>query len=109
MKYILILVEENGIANALKVLLRENYFTGVEVPVRGFQSIIERKPDIIIIDSSCRNVSGYEIVEEILRRLPDVPLIVLVDSYGAAARRLMNMGVYDVIEKPFDPERLITP
>lgn len=107
MKYILILIEDKGIANSLRILLKERYFIGVEVPVKALQSIVERKPDIMIVDSSYRNVSGYDLIEEILRKTPDVPLIALVDSYGPVARRLINIGVYDVVEKPFDPERLI--
>ncbi|MCX7705594.1 MAG: response regulator [bacterium] len=107
MKYVLIIVEEDGIANTLKILLKEKYFIAVETPGKAFQSIIERKPDVIIVDNSFRYISGYEVIEEILETVPDVPIIALVDSYGPVARCLMNMGVYDVIEKPFDPERLI--
>lgn len=107
MKYVLIIVEESGIANALKILLKDNYFPVIQEPAKAYQSIVERKPDIIIVDSSYRYASGYEVIEEILKRSMDVPVIALVDSYGPVARRLINTGVYDVIEKPFDPERLM--
>ncbi|MCM8759338.1 MAG: response regulator [Candidatus Omnitrophica bacterium] len=107
MKYVLAIIEDNGIANALKVVLKERYFINIEVPAKAFQSIIERKPDIIIVDSLYKDISGNEFLEELLKKVPDVPVIAFVETYGPAARKLMNMGVYDVIEKPFDPERLI--
>ncbi|HPO52856.1 MAG TPA: response regulator, partial [bacterium] len=107
MKYVMIVVEETGIANALNMLLKDKFFPVVIMPDNVRQSIVQRKPDIVIIDSLYSSISGYELAEEIIKMIPDVPVIALVDSYGPVARRLMNLGVYEVIEKPFDPERFM--
>ncbi|MGC8805083.1 MAG: response regulator [Candidatus Ratteibacteria bacterium] len=107
MKYVMIVVEETGIANALMVLLKDKFLPVVVAPDSACQSIVQRKPDIVILDSMYSSRSGYELVEDMLKLIPDVPVIVLVNSYGPIARRLMNLGVYEIIEKPFDPERFM--
>ncbi|HOK80780.1 MAG TPA: response regulator [bacterium] len=107
MKYVMIVVEDTGIANALKVLLKDKFLPFVVTADSACQSIAQRKPDIVIIDSVYSSRSGYELAGEILKLIPDIPVIALVDSYGPITRRLMNLGVYEVIEKPFDPERFM--
>jgi nitrogen-specific signal transduction histidine kinase/DNA-binding NarL/FixJ family response regulator len=105
MKHIMIVVEEKGIANALNVLLKDKFLPVVVSPSSVSQSIMQRRPDIVIVDSKYSNVSSYQVVEQILNLAPGLPVIALVESFGPVARRFMEIGVYEVIEKPFDPEK----
>ncbi|MGB9643007.1 MAG: hypothetical protein ACPL3Q_07410 [Candidatus Ratteibacteria bacterium] len=73
MKYVMIVVEETGIANALMVLLKDKFLPVVVAPDSACQSIVQRKPDIVILDSMYSSRSGYELVEDMLKLIPDPP------------------------------------
>ncbi|HOC02474.1 MAG TPA: histidine kinase dimerization/phospho-acceptor domain-containing protein [bacterium] len=107
MKYVMIVVEEKGLASTLSFLLRDNFLPVVVDPSCVGESIIQRKPDIIIIDFLYKKIPLQVLVEQIRKLVPDVPIIALVESFGPVARRLMNLGVYELVEKPFDPEKFM--
>ncbi len=107
MKYVMVVVEEKGLAGTLSFLLKDNFLPVVVEPSRMRESIIQRKPDIIIIDFSYKKIPLQVLVEQIKELVPDAPIIALVDSFGPVARRIMNLGVYELIEKPFDPEKFM--
>ncbi len=107
MKLVMLIVEEKSIAETLCFLLKDTFLPVVVEPSHVRDEIIRNRPDIVIVDFLFKNISSYGIVETIVKTIPDVPVIALVDSFGPYSRRLMNLGVYEVIEKPFNPENII--
>lgn len=62
----------------------------------------------VILDARMPDIHGLEIVEEIVKRRPDLPFVMVSGSSDIPiAVRAMKMGASDFIEKPFDPQHLI--
>lgn len=106
MKLVMLVVEEKTIADTLCFLLKDEFLPVVTTAKTVEEEILKNKPDIVIMDIFFRDVSSYDVIEKIIKSLHDVPVIVLVDSFRPSCRRLMEIGVYEIIEKPFDPDKL---
>ncbi|MCM8789177.1 MAG: hypothetical protein NC907_05245, partial [Candidatus Omnitrophica bacterium] len=105
MKLVMLIVEEKAIADALCFLLKDEFLSIIVKPSNLKDEILHHRPDVIVMDFMFKDVSSYQVVETITKMLPDVPIVALVDSFGPSSRRLMDSGVYEIIEKPFDPEK----
>ncbi|MCM8821953.1 MAG: ATP-binding protein [Candidatus Omnitrophica bacterium] len=105
MKLVMLVVEEKSIADTLCFLLKDDFVSMVVSPSSVRDEILKHRPDIIVMDFLFKEISTYQIVETISKTISDVPVIALVDSFGPSSRRLMDSGVYEIIEKPFDPEK----
>lgn len=65
-------------------------------------------PGILISDVKMPGIDGVQLMDQILTRDPDLPVI-LISGHGdiAMAVAAMRRGAYDFIEKPFEPARLL--
>lgn len=65
-------------------------------------------PGVIVSDVRMPVMDGLQLLEEAIRRVPELPVILLT-AHGDVdmAIRAMRIGAYDFIEKPFVPERLV--
>ncbi|RLA87529.1 MAG: sigma-54-dependent Fis family transcriptional regulator [Deltaproteobacteria bacterium] len=63
--------------------------------------------DLVIADVKMPRMSGLELLKEIRRIAPKIPVI-LVTAYGSVdgAVKAMKEGAFDYIQKPFSPEEL---
>ncbi|MFC1586396.1 sigma-54-dependent transcriptional regulator, partial [Fibrobacterota bacterium] len=63
--------------------------------------------DVVVTDLKMPGISGIELAEELLKREPGLPII-LMTAHGTvdSAVKAMKMGVQDFIEKPFQVETL---
>jgi CheY-like chemotaxis protein len=81
--------------------------TGME----GYEMAMERHPDFIILDIQLPDIDGIEVLKKIRAREEgkNIPVIVMT-SYAMAGDRekLLSTGCLGYIEKPFDPERVIS-
>jgi len=82
-------------------------FTGTE----GFKLALQKKPDFIILDIQLPDMDGIEVLNkirdsEIGKSIP----IIAMTSYAMAGdrERLLSAGCNGYIEKPIDPERVIS-
>ena len=67
----------------------------------------ERPPDAILMDVMLGDADGSQLVLEVKRQLPDVPVIMITRSNSVeAAVACMKHGAADYITKPLDFERL---
>ncbi|KQQ13219.1 C4-dicarboxylate ABC transporter [Methylobacterium sp. Leaf123] len=82
--------------------------TTFEDPDAALGRIDERFPGILVTDMRMPRKNGFDVLEQALRRDPDLPVL-LVTGHGdvAMAVEAMRHGAYDFIEKPFEPERLV--
>ena len=75
----------------------------------ALRALRERVFDVALLDLSMPGLDGLEVFEAIGED-PYRPQVIFVSGYGtvATATRAMKLGAYDFLEKPVDPERLIT-
>ena len=63
----------------------------------------------VLQDLSMPNMSGEEVILEISHILPDLSVLVYsADEETAVAHRLSHLGIAGYLQKPFDPDVLIT-
>jgi len=67
-------------------------------------AIVERRPDVVLLDVQLGRATGFEIIEEI--GIDAMPLVVFVTAYDRHALKAFDVHALDYILKPVDPERL---
>ncbi len=109
---ILIVDDEADIRDLISGILQdEGYATRVAANSdEALREFAERRPSLIVLDIWLANsaMDGLELLDEIKRRQPMVPVIIIsghgtVETAVAAIKR----GAYDFIEKPFQAEQLL--
>jgi two-component system nitrogen regulation response regulator NtrX len=65
-------------------------------------------PDLVLLDIAMPGRDGIEILEDMRRRRPDLP-VVMMSGHGTieTAVRATKLGAYDFIEKPLSVEKLL--
>lgn len=79
--------------------------------LQGFETAIRQKPDFIILDIQLPDIDGTEV----LRRIRSsevgytIPIIAMTSFAMSGDReRLLKAGCNEYIEKPIDPQRVIS-
>jgi len=68
-----------------------------------------RPPDAVLLDLMMPEVDGVEVLKEIVRRHPRLPvLMITADNDVQRAVEVTKLGAYDYLVKPVDQERLLT-
>lgn len=101
---ILIIEDDNEISNMIADYLGKNgYETHIAKDgIRGIKYVIEKKPDLIILDIMLPYKSGDEILREV-REFSDIPIIVVSAKENVQFKAdLFKIGVDDYVVKPFD-------
>ncbi len=66
------------------------------------------RPSVILLDVNMPRRGGMEALPELKRIAPDVPVIMCTARMDVpTAVRAMQLGAYDYLTKPFDPELLV--
>lgn len=113
MKKILVADDETSIAELLQQALEaEGYETSkVTQSLRFYDAVIERKPDLILLDLLMPYLEGEDELR-ILQLNPEtkhIPVIVVTAMLEAAQEqeKYRQLGVVEIITKPFDLDKLI--
>ena len=72
-------------------------------PFQAMKYIAENKPDLIFLDISMPEMTGLQL----LRSLPDPPLVILTTAYSEHALDGYELNVVDYLLKPFEFERFL--
>jgi len=110
--YILVVEDEAPLITLLRYNLEEAGFE-VEEATNGEEALIavmERKPDLVILDWMLPVVSGIEVCRQLRRRREtrDLPVIMLTARTEEGDRiRGLDSGADDYVTKPFSPKELI--
>ena len=108
-KKILVVEDNHVVASMIKFILASEGFD-VLVAYDGDEAVdllLEHDPDLIISDIMLPKVDGF-VFTNIVRRMCDVPIILLTALVGAENRRKgMAAGANDYITKPFEPSDLV--
>ncbi len=69
--------------------------------------LIEKKPDLILLDIKLPGIDGYDVLQEI-RTMSEVPVIMITGIQETeSAARSFNLGADDYIRKPFRNRELV--
>lgn len=113
MKNKILIVEKNEIirSSILHVLKREGYdATAVSNGKNAFDLLQAEKFDIVILNILLQYYSGFEIISLIRGRqdLHQTKILVISNNFTADNMyRLYQMGIDDMIKKPFQPMEMI--
>lgn len=67
-------------------------------------AIIERHPDVVLLDVQLGRTTGFEVIERIGAEA--MPLVIFVTAYDRHALRAFEVHAVDYVLKPVDPDRL---
>ncbi len=89
---------------ALKGVEPETAFSGDDALAR----VAERPPDIVVLDVVMPGLNGFDVLREIKRILPHIPVILLTGR-GSTRDGIegMRQGAFDYLMKPVDIEDLL--
>ena len=73
----------------------------------GLASAARQRPDVVLLDLRMAGVSGVDVLLEMQRRWPGLPVIMLTGTTDMQlATELLRMGAFDYVRKPFDRDHL---
>lgn len=107
---VLIVDDDEGIRDSLALVLSaEAYEVTTAAQATAALECIENTPiDIVLCDLRMPGISGMELLPELVKRLPNIPII-MMSAFGSAdlAIEAMKLGAYDYIAKPFQPSEIL--
>jgi DNA-binding response OmpR family regulator len=108
---VLIVEDDNPMANAIQRVLRKNGFETMIAP-NGFRAglMLERfTPAVITLDLKMPDLSGHEVLK-LIRSMEHLALIRILVISAMSQRELdeaLKAGADDVLKKPFSNEELV--
>jgi DNA-binding NtrC family response regulator len=107
---ILVVDDESEIREGLELLLKtEGYqVSSADTGQSGLSRLGEQPFDLLLLDVSLPDRNGIEMLKDIRRQNPDLP-IVLITAYGSIemARAAFKSGAMDYITKPWSNDELL--
>ena len=108
---ILVADDTRAIRNALVILLEEEGHT-VRLAANGEEALAEckrKRPDLLLLDIMMPKKNGYQVLKQIRRDDPTLPVIFLSAKGSPADISLgLDLGSDDYLPKPFDSEVLVS-
>ena len=106
---VLVVDDENGPRQALRMLLNEDYTVHLACNVSSALEVLQSGPvDLVITDISMPKRSGVDLLREIKASNPDIQVI-LFTGYGQleTATKAVEYGAFAYVEKPFDSDEML--
>ena len=109
---ILVVDDEADIRDLISGILEDEGFSPRSAydAASTFAALRERVPSLVVLDIWLQNseLDGIEILEEIKKSHPDLPVII-ISGHGTieTAVAAIKKGAYDFVEKPFNADRLL--
>jgi NADH-quinone oxidoreductase subunit E len=109
---ILLLEDEESVAQGLLLILGEEGYTAVELARtgRGALDAFQRKEvDLLIADLRLPDIDGLEVIKEVKHVRPDTGVIVITGySTVSSAVSAMKLGALDYLAKPFTEDEFVS-
>jgi DNA-binding response OmpR family regulator len=68
----------------------------------------EFRPDVVLLDLALPDISGDAVLQHLRQADPHLPVIMVTGNTDIdVARRMLALGAFDYVAKPFDLSRLI--
>ncbi|MFQ9516103.1 MAG: response regulator transcription factor [Eubacterium sp.] len=109
MRRILVIEDDEGLREELKILLKKNGYEGVAVEQFDnlLPEIIKTNADLILLDINLPYTDGENLLRQ-LRKESDVPVIMVTSKNTEIDEVLcMSYGADDFIAKPYNPSILL--
>ncbi|NCC73380.1 MAG: sigma-54-dependent Fis family transcriptional regulator [Sphingobacteriia bacterium] len=110
MKTILIIDDDDFIRKMLASVIQKAGFDVIEAPdgETGLKYVELKNPDLVVTDFKMPGISGLDVLTELVRSHPELPVIMLT-AYGDVSLTIkaIQSGAYDYIEKPIKNRELI--
>jgi two-component system nitrogen regulation response regulator NtrX len=107
---ILIIDDDPAIRRTLRMTLAAEGYEVLDAAsgAEGIQKVVTDSPEAILLDIKMPILDGLEVLEDIRRRLPRVPVIMISGHADIrTAMEAVQKGANDVWEKPLDSEVLL--
>ncbi len=108
--HILVIDDEQNYLLLLDTLLEEEGYsvTSLQDPELALDYLAESEVDVVITDMKMPKLSGQEILEQVRKKYPHVPVLIMT-AYGSidGAVEAMKCGAFDYISKPFSNSELL--
>jgi len=102
---VLVVEDEPDVADMLQELLVDLGYE-VEIAVSGQEAlglVPVYRPDAVLLDLNMPGLPGSQVLEQLLRVDPHLPVIIVTgNSDLEVARRTLQQGAFDYVSKPFD-------
>jgi len=107
---IMLIDNEVGLCRMMETILKEQDYQ-VKSFTRSVQAVAEFSAgdyDLIISDIKMPEMDGLEVLQHVLNRDPEVPVI-MITAYATVDMSIqaLRSGAYDMLTKPFEPDELI--
>ncbi|MBW2996799.1 response regulator [Candidatus Woesearchaeota archaeon] len=111
-KSVLIIEDEENIANAQKMILDEEFNVSVAYDGEtGLEKIKKLRPDLIVLDLMLPNRGGYDVCFS-MRQDPELKdikvLMVTALNQPVDKNKGVMVGTDEYLTKPFEPEQLLS-
>lgn len=106
---ILVVDDEPPIRKLLRMGLTSQGYEVLDAPNgRMALQLLDRKPDLVILDLGLPDIDGLELLRRIRRHQEDLPIVVL-SSRGDEAGKVaaLDLGADDYVTKPFGMDELL--
>ncbi len=99
--------EEQFRETTRKILNRRGFDTLLAASGEQALEKLGQQPDVVVLDIKMPGMDGHAVLKEILKRSPDMPVIMLT-GHGAlpSAREAHREGAFDYLSKPCDMDLL---
>ena len=108
---ILLVDDDRLILKSYEIVLKSNGFSNIIscFDSRNVLSLLKSKLfELIILDLTMPHLSGEELLPEITKNFPEIPVLVITGNMEMdSAINCMKKGAFDYIVKPIDEDRLI--
>jgi len=108
--HILIVDDEESIRRSLGGILSDEGFEilGAEDGESALATVRHQEPDLVLLDIAMPGPDGVEVLEELRRGWPQLPVI-MMSGHGTieTAVRATQLGAFDFIEKPLSLDKLL--
>jgi two-component system phosphate regulon response regulator PhoB len=107
---ILIADDDESVRNLLRATLPDEGYDVIEAADGGqaLDLIVQELPDLVLLDWNMPARPGSEVLDELKRRHPELPVVVLTAEHQPQHRALAEaLGVDLFLTKPFSPLELL--
>jgi len=106
---VLVIDDEPPIRKLLRMGLSAHGYEILEAPnARISLELLERKPDLVILDLGLPDMQGLELLRMIRARNDGVPIVVLSSRGDEASKvQALDLGADDYVTKPFGMDELL--
>jgi CheY-like chemotaxis protein len=104
MKRVLIVDDEPELTDVVREYLQELYDVVVaNSGTAALASFHQRRPDVVFLDINMPGPSGVEVLKELRREDPSLPVImVTVNTEAAVLQECLREGAFAYVPKPFN-------